>query len=147
MALICCYATQLNSICMSRHARRRWDCTGHAWHATLAALRILSDCCTSKKPFGLYATGPPGYKNLAYVFSDGQAKRFTILYRTSTAQQPSLERDNFDRTTHKGLSLLPAVRCQSKDLHTEVIQLVDDLLQTGQVVAADWAVLATVYNN
>ena len=50
-------------------------------------------------------------------------------------------------TTYKGLGLLPAISCQSKDLHTEVIQLVDDLLQTGQVVAADWAVLATVYNN
>ena len=90
---------------------------------------------------------PQAIKNLAHIFSGGQAKRFTILYRTSTAQQPSLERDNLDRTTHKGLSLLPAISCQSKDLHTEVIQLVDDLLQTGQVVAADWAVLATVYNN
>ena len=49
--------------------------------------------------------------------------------------------------TYKGLSLLPAISCQSKNLHTEVIQLVDDLLQTGQVVAADWAVLATVYDN
>lgn len=49
--------------------------------------------------------------------------------------------------TYKGLSLLPAISCQGKDLYTEVIKLVDNLLQTGQVVAADWAVLATVYNN
>lgn len=49
--------------------------------------------------------------------------------------------------TYKGLSLLSAISCQGKDLHTEVIQLVDDLLQTGQVVAADGAMLATVHNN
>ncbi len=49
--------------------------------------------------------------------------------------------------TYEGLSLLPAISCQSQNLHTEVVQLVDDLLQTGEVVAADWAVLATVHNN
>ncbi len=52
-----------------------------------------------------------------------------------------------ERRAYKGLSLLPAISCQSQHLHTEVIQLIDDLLQTGQVVAADWAVLATVHNN
>ena len=49
--------------------------------------------------------------------------------------------------TYKGLSFLPAISCQSKDLHTEVVKLVDDLLQTCQVVAADWAMLTTVHNN
>lgn len=49
--------------------------------------------------------------------------------------------------TYKGLSLLPAISCQSEHLDTEVIQLVNDLLQTGQVVAADRAVLATVHHN
>ena len=49
--------------------------------------------------------------------------------------------------TYESLSLLPAVSCQSQDLDTQVIQLVDDLLKAGKVVTADWAVLATVYNN
>lgn len=51
------------------------------------------------------------------------------------------------KEAYKGLSLLPAISCQSQHLHTEVIQLVNDLLQTGKVVAADWAMLATVHNN
>ena len=55
--------------------------------------------------------------------------------------------DIAEKRAYKGLSLLPAISRQSQHLHTEVIQFVDDLLQTGQVVAADWAVLATVHNN
>ena len=63
------------------------------------------------------------------------------------ARTLKLKLETCRRRAYKGLSLLPAISCQGQNLHTEVIQLVDDLLQTGEIVAADWAVLATVHNN
>lgn len=74
-------------------------------------------------------------------------KNIDMLCASKCVHQASVAGIKFDLATYKGLSFLPAISCQSKDLHTEVVQLVDDLLQTSQVVAADWAVLATVHNN
>ena len=47
---------------------------------------------------------------------------------------------------HEALGALAAVAGDSNDLHAQLVQLVVDLLQAGQVVLADGAVLAAVHH-
>jgi hypothetical protein len=46
--------------------------------------------------------------------------------------------------TYKGLSTLTPITRDGHNFHTKLVQLVNDLLQAGQIILADGIVLASV---